>query len=41
VSIKRLNNFLQTADIDRNVVTRDPDGGKTVLLTTRMYWNYR
>ena len=31
MSIKRLNRFFQTADIDRNVVSRDPDSGKPVL----------
>jgi len=29
--VKRLNNFFQTADIDKSVVMRDSDSGKTVI----------
>jgi len=36
VSIKRLNNFFQTANIDKSVVIRDPDSGKTALA---LYWS--
>ena len=31
MSVKRLNKFFQTADIDKNVVIRDSDSGKAVL----------
>ena len=31
MSVKRLNNFFQAADIDKSVVIRDSDSGKTAL----------
>jgi len=32
VSIKRLNKFFQTADIDKTVLTRDADDGKVIAI---------